>query len=123
MSSICLYIDEDSMDCMLVRALRARNVDVITVQEVKRNAYIDAEQLEWATTHNRVIYSGNIGDFYNLHTTYITEGRLHAGIILVQQQRYSVGEQLRGILNLMATKSAEEMRNQLVFLGAYIKAE
>lgn len=123
MSSICLYIDEDSMDCMLVRALRARNVDVITVQEVKRNAYIDAEQLEWATAHNRVIYSGNIGDFYNLHTTYITEGRLHAGIILVQQQRYSVGEQLRGILNLMATKSAEEMRNQLVFLGAYIRAD
>jgi len=123
MSSICLYIDEDSMDRMLVRALRSRNVDVITVQEVKRTAYIDAEQLDWATAQNRVIYSGNIGDFYNLHTTYITEGRLHAGIILVQQQRYSVGEQLRGILNLMATKSAEEMRNQLVFLGAYIKAE
>ena len=33
MSIIRLYIDEDSQDQALLRALRARNVDVMTVKE------------------------------------------------------------------------------------------
>jgi hypothetical protein len=47
----------------------------------------------------------------------------HTGIILAERQSYSIGEQLRGLLRLMETKSAEEMRNQLLFLGTYIRAE
>ncbi|WP_257236021.1 hypothetical protein [Nostoc sp. 'Peltigera malacea cyanobiont' DB3992] len=39
---------------------------------------------------------------------------------MLQQQRYSVGQQLQGLLKLIATRSAEEMVNQLVFLSAYI---
>ncbi|WP_228056304.1 hypothetical protein [Microcoleus sp. LEGE 07076] len=58
-----------------------------------------------------------------MHSQFLAEDRNHAGIILAQQQRYSVGEQMRGILNLMATKSAEEMINNLEYLGAYIRDE
>jgi len=36
MSLIRLFIDEDSMDQRLVRALRARGVDVTTVKEVRK---------------------------------------------------------------------------------------
>lgn len=41
-------------------------------------------------------------------------------MILVQQQRYSVGQLMRGILQLIAAKSAEEMENQVEFLSAWI---
>jgi hypothetical protein len=51
------------------------------------------------------------------------QGMEHTRIILAQRQSYSIGEQLRGLLRLMETKSAEGMRNQLVFLGTYIRAE
>ncbi len=71
----------------------------------------------------RVIYSFNRRDFSSLHSKFIAKDRNHAGIILAQQQRYSVGEKMRGIVNLMAAKSAEEMINNLEYLGAYIRAE
>jgi hypothetical protein len=105
----------------LVVALRNAGVDVMTASDVNRTGYVDEEQLIWATQHGRVLYSANIKDFCLIHSTLMAQGESHTGIILVQQQRYSVGKQLRGLLNLMATKSAEEMRNQLVFLGAYIR--
>lgn len=42
---------------------------------------------------------------------------------MVQQQRYSVGDLLRGILNLSEAISAEDMINQVVFLSGYIGGE
>jgi predicted translin family RNA/ssDNA-binding protein len=41
-------------------------------------------------------------------------------MILVQQQSYSIGELMRGILRLVAAKSAEEMENQVEFLSTWI---
>ncbi|MEH1910145.1 MAG: DUF5615 family PIN-like protein [Nostoc sp.] len=74
----------------------------------------------WATEQGRVIYSGNVRDFYRLHTEFVTRGQPHAGILLMQQQRFSVGEQVRGILVLLATKSAEQMHNQVEFLSDWL---
>jgi hypothetical protein len=48
-------------------------------------------------------------------TRYFAEGKTHAGIILAQQ-RYSIGQQLRQILELVGSKPLEEMRNNAVFL-------
>jgi hypothetical protein len=44
-------------------------------------------------------------------------GRGHAGVIIGVQQRYSVGEQMRRLLRLIARLSAEEMRNRVEFLS------
>lgn len=123
MSQISLYMDEDAMDWELVRALRSRGVDVITVGEVETTGTSDEEQLILATEQGRVIYTFNVGDFCRLHSIYTAEERSHAGIVIGTQQGYSVGRQLRGILRLSATKSAEEMRNQLVYLSNYIRAD
>lgn len=123
MSQIRLYLDEDIQEQALISALRTAEVDVITTSEANRLSYADEEQLIWSTEQGRVIYSCNVADFCRLHTTFMAQERIHAGIILGTQQRYSIGEQLRGILNLIATKSAEEMINQLEFLGAYIRSE
>lgn len=82
MSKILLYIDEDSMDEDFVQALRARNVDVLTVADVGMLHRLDEEQLDWAKQNSQVIFSFNTRDFYRLHTTLLEQGSSHAGIIL-----------------------------------------
>jgi post-segregation antitoxin (ccd killing protein) len=64
MSKILLYVDEDSMDEDFVQALRARNVDVLTVADVGMLHESDEEQLVWARENSRVIFSFNARDFY-----------------------------------------------------------
>ena len=118
MSLIRLFIDEDSMDQRFVSALRARGVDVITVGEMDRTSFSDEDQLILATEQQRVLYTFNVGDFCQLHSIYMTEGQTHTGIV-ISSQDYSVGEQMRRVLKLIAAKNAEEMVNQLVFLSAY----
>jgi predicted nuclease of predicted toxin-antitoxin system len=119
MTTIRLYMDEDSMSRSLVRALRARGVDVITALDAGRVERDDAEHLDYATIQGRVLYTCNVADFYRLHRDYLTQGKSHAGIILAPQQRYSVGEQMRRLLKLVVTKSAEEMKNNVEFLTAW----
>lgn len=121
MSNIRLYFDEDIMEKALVQALRVRDIDVMTVGETGRVGESDEAQLIWATVQGRVLYSSNIGDFCRLHNDFIAEGKSHAGIILVSQQRYSVGVKLQGILRLVGNKSAEDMVNQLEFFSKYLR--
>ncbi len=107
------------MNRALIRALQARGVDVTTAlieEMIKRS---DADHLDYATQQGRVLFSFNVGHFYQLHTIYLTQGRRHAGIVLSSQQRYSVGEQMRRLLKLIASKSVEEMRDNVEFLGAW----
>jgi Domain of unknown function (DUF5615) len=120
-SQIRLYMDEDSGDTALVLALQNQGVDVITTLDVKRLSFPDEEQLIWARSQGRVLYSSNIRDFYNLHTAFLIQEKSHAGMVLVQQQHYSIGELMRGILKLIAAKSTEEMENQVEFLSAWIE--
>jgi hypothetical protein len=120
-SQIRLYMDEDSGDTALVLALQNRGVDVITTLSVNRLSFTDEEQLIWASSQGRVLYSYNIRDFYSLHTAFLTQKNFHAGMILVQQQHYSIGELMRGIFKLITAKSTEEMENQVEFLSAWIE--
>lgn len=113
-------MDEDSTARSLALTLKSRGVNVITALEVNRLRYGDEEQLVWATSQGYTLYSSNIRDFYYLHTNFLEQKRDHAGIILVQQQKYSLGEITRGLLQLIATKSAEEMINQVEFISGWI---
>jgi hypothetical protein len=79
----------------------------------------DEDQLEWATRHGRVIYTYNVKDFQQHHYRYLTTGRSHTGMILAPQQRYSVGEQTRRLLRLIAILTAEDMRDRAEFLGSW----
>lgn len=113
---IRLYVDEDAMARALVQGLRARGIDVLTVVEAGMSEQDDRAQLEYATTQGRVLYSFNVGHFWRLHSEYLMQGKNHAGMILVYRQRYSIGEQIRRLLKVLATKSAEEMTNNVHFL-------
>ncbi len=117
--TIRLYFDEDSMSRSLVRSLRARGIDVTTAFDEGMIEMEDSEHLEFSTQLNRVLCSHNVGDFHELHTIFLNEGKIHAGIILAPQQRYSIGEQMRRLLRLIATKSAEDMKNNLELLSMW----
>lgn len=56
-------------------------------------------------------------DFHEIHTKWLTEGREHAGIILAHQRRYARGEQIRRLLRLSGSLTAEAMKNREEFLG------
>lgn len=116
---ISLYLDEDTRHRGLFQALRNSGIDVLTAREVGRLGLSDPEQLEWVLEHGRVIYTFNKGDFFQLHTEWLTQGLSRAGIIISLQQHYSIGEQMRRLLKLIEAKSAENMLNQIEFLSAW----
>ena len=118
MNKIRPYLDEDTMDSDFLTALRLRNVDVLSTKEAQMLSRTDEEQLKWALENQRVVYSFNIRDFYRIHTSWVEQRQDHSGIIL-GFQNYSIGEQMRRILRIIATKSAEEMKNQVEFLSVW----
>ena len=115
--TLSLYIDEDAMAHRLSQELRMRGVEVVTALSEGMIERPDREHLEYTTQQGRVLYSFNIRDYYQLHTEYLEQGKSHAGIILAQQQRYSLGEQLRRLLRIIAIRSAEDMRDNIEFLS------
>lgn len=113
---IRLYLDEDSARRSLARELRTRGADVVTAAEIGTGGQTDEQQLTWATTNFRVLYSFNRGHFYGLHTAWIRAGRSHAGIVLSRQD-LPVGEQMRRLLRLIHLLTAEEMVDHVEFLS------
>ncbi|HZO32324.1 MAG TPA: DUF5615 family PIN-like protein [Chloroflexota bacterium] len=114
-----LYMDEDSMGQALARGLRARSIDVLTTQEAGMIEQRDADQLDFAARNGRVLCTSNTRDFWLLHSAYLAEGKSHAGIVLIPQQRFGVGEQIRRLGRLATMLSAEEMVNRAEFLSAW----
>ena len=100
----------------LVLALRKRGVNILTALDVETTNEPDDRQLAYAAAQGRAIYSFNVGDFCRLHSLWLADGKSHAGIILAQQD-YPVGEQIRRIVRLIGTLSAEDMHNRLEFLS------
>ncbi|MEO8168753.1 MAG: hypothetical protein ABI623_10925, partial [bacterium] len=73
----------------------------------------------YATTQGYTLYSFNVGDYLRLHGEYLAKGVPHNGVVLARQQQYSVGEQLRRLLRLIAAVPAEEMINRVEFLSGW----
>jgi nitrogenase subunit NifH len=114
---ITLYFDEDAQDSDLIQALDLRGVSVIGAWSAGMRERKDEEHLLWAAAQNRSLYSFNVRDYCRLHAEFLVQGRSHAGIILAKQQQYSVGEQMRRLLKMIATKPVDEMTNKIEFLS------
>ncbi len=107
------------MDGDLLRGLISRGVDVVSASASGMVQREDEDHLAFATAEGRALYSFNVGDFQEIHTLWVGSGRRHAGLVLSQQKRYSVGEQIRRLAHLMNSISAAEMRNRVEFLGRW----
>ncbi len=105
------------MERAVVVGLRARGVDATTALEAGTTTLTDLEQLEFAHSESRVLFSFNGCDFSRIHAELLSQGRSHSGIILASQQRYSIGQRVRRLLKRIAAKTAEEMQNHIEFLS------
>jgi len=107
------------MDADLVAALRTRDFSVTTAFEEGMIERDDDEHLRFASARGLVLFSFNVRDFFRLHTQYLSHGMTHSGIILGQQQQFSIGREMRRILRLSTAKSGDDMRNTLEFSSAW----
>lgn len=112
-----LYFDEDSLTGGVIAGLRRQNCDVLTATEASMGRQDDEDHLVFATSQGRAVVSANVPDFARLHNDYLQSQKDHCGIILIHQQRYSIGEQIRRLIALMTALSAEDMKNRLEFLS------
>ena len=112
---IKLYLDEDAQRTDLIQALRARKIDVVTASGVDLLGQPDDVQLRYSTEQSRVIFTFNRGDFFQLHTEWLSSGQPHAGIIVSDQ--IGTGNAVRRLLRLIDAKSASDMHDWLEFLS------
>jgi hypothetical protein len=115
-------MDEDMMPHSLVQALATRGVDITTVLTEGREGMSDEEQLRWATSQNRIICTANVADFVQLHIQFLETNETHAGILIIPQQQYSIGECLRGLMKFIFAHNAESVTNQIYFLSSFLRS-
>ena len=115
---IRLYFDEDSGRYSLMRELRARGVDLVSAVEAGLIGKGDPDemQLAWAAANKRALFSFNRRDFYQLHTSWLRQGRSHCGIILSRQD-VPVGLLMKRLLRLLNSISPEKMESRIEFLS------
>ena len=92
-------------------------MDVLTTSEAERVETDDEAQLAFATAEGRVLVSCNVLDFPRIHGEWLAAGKEHAGIVMVPQQRWTVGQMLVRLLALQSALTADEMRSRLEYLG------
>jgi hypothetical protein len=116
MSEVRLYADEDASETAVIRGLRARGLDVLTTMDAGRCGASDKEQLAFAVQQGRSIYTFNVGDFARLHREHLVRGIEHHGIIVLPDQRCSIGEKIRRIARFINGVTTAEMINRMEFL-------
>ena len=116
MSEVRLYVDEDAGENAVVLGFRARGVDVLTTVEAQQGGTTDRNQLEYAIRQKRTVFTFNVSDFARLHREYLSQGIEHHGIVVLPDQRYSVGEKIRRLAGLVRSVTSEEMMNRMEYL-------
>jgi hypothetical protein len=116
MSEVRLCVDEDAGENAVVQGLRARGIDVLTTIEAGQCGATDRDQLTYAVQQRRAIYTFNVGDFAQLHREHLQQGIDHNGIIVVPDQRYSIGEKIRRLASLVSRVTSEKMINRMEYL-------
>jgi hypothetical protein len=88
----------------------------LTTIEAGQSGATDPEQLAFAVKQGRTIYTFNVGDFAELHKQYLSQGINHLGIIVVPDQRCTIGEKIRRLAGFIREIAAEEMINRMEYL-------
>lgn len=104
----------------LITALRARGIDIQTAEEVGFRPRPDEEHLRYAASQGRALFTFNVRDFFRIHTELLEKGQGHAGLILAKQEGFQVGRYMRGLLRLIGELGADDMRNRVEFLSAWL---
>lgn len=103
------YTDEH-VPKAVVKGLRERGADTLTVSEADMLGASDEEHLAFAYGEERVVFTQD-ADFLRLHAT----GAEHAGIVYAPQQT-AVGGIIYGLMLIVEVLDAAEMKGHLEFL-------
>ncbi len=80
----------------------------------------DQDHLTRTSASVRALYTFNVGDYCVLHQAWLSQRKFRACIIVAPQQRYSLGEELRRLVRLIGSMTAEDMENRIEFLSAWV---
>lgn len=102
-----LYIDDDSVDGVFVRLLRAAGHDVLVPHDIGTEGAPDAEHLLEAIQRSRVLLTKNHDDFEALNRLVLFLGGHHPGILIVRHdsrpnRRMDRRQTVRAIRNFAA---------------------
>jgi len=111
LTEIRFYLDEN-VDVEIAIQLRRYGIDVITVRDLNLLGDDDRDHLQLATELGRVLCTHD-QDFPRMNA----KGIEHSGIGFAQQYGATIGGWVRALRKLHSTKTAEEMKGQIVFLS------
>ena len=109
MAAIRFYTDEHVARAV-VKGLRDRGVDVLTVTEAGLPGAADDMHLARARRDGRVVVTHDV-DFLRLHAA----GVGHAGIVYVTRE-LPIGDVIRGLMLIVQVLDAEDMIGHIEFL-------
>ncbi len=109
MSEIRYYTDEQ-VSKTIIRGLRQRGVDVLTVSDANKLGATDEEQLAFALAEGRVLFTQD-DDFLRLAAF----GLPHAGIVYAPQPT-PTGRIIQGLMLIFQVLEAEDMPGNIEYL-------
>lgn len=110
MTQIRYYTDEH-VSRAVIKGLRQRGIDVLTVPEAEMLSATDESHFEFAWRERRVIFTLD-DDFLRL----ASKRTEHSGVVYARQGRVSTGDMIRGLVLIYQVLDAEEMVGQIEFL-------
>jgi hypothetical protein len=117
--TVQFYFDDNYSDGRVVAGLRRAGVTVVTSLEAGNYGVADELHLAYAADAGLVLITSDEADFQRLSGVWLAVGRGHAGIVIVKQQRYGVGEQLRRLLRIVDETDPAEMKDRVEFLSSW----
>ena len=110
MADVRFYLDEN-VQIAIAEQLRQRKIEVVTARSLEQLGDTDPNHLARATRLGCVLCTHDT-DYYQLASA----GTQHAGIIIGQQDKHTIGDWVKGLTLIHAVYSAEEMQNRVEFL-------
>jgi predicted nuclease of predicted toxin-antitoxin system len=108
-----LYLDED-VDVLIAELLEKRGYSALTARDAGKLGQEDSEQLEYAITQGRALFTHNRHDFEKLAQEYFETQQTHYGIILaIRRTPFDIVKRLTPLLNEI---TADEFQNQVRYL-------
>jgi len=87
------------------------------LSEPGRAGEADSDQLGFAVSEGRALYTANKADFARLHSSYMAAGRPHAGIVICTWQEMPPERQARRLLDLIESSGLGSLENQCLYVG------
>jgi predicted nuclease of predicted toxin-antitoxin system len=104
------YYTDEHVSKAVIRGLRQRGVDVLTLPEATKLGATDEEHLAFALAEGRVVFTQD-DDFLRLASS----GKPHAGIVYASQHT-PIGEIIQGLMLIYQVLEAEDMIRHVEYL-------